>query len=137
MERALSVALEEEKLSTQKRFLIGHTHTPLYLNNHLFSLFSLSLHDHTQRLPGLKRGETLVPHHPSHATRADLMWSKFINKVMHVDEENTQVLDLLVTLCVKKRDSDINKIVVVGTAYCWGGWVVNENIQQLQETYEN
>ena len=56
---------------------------------------------------------------------------------MHIDEENTQVLDLLVTLCVKKRDSDIKKIVVVVTAYCWGGWVVNENIQQLQETDKN
>lgn len=31
------------------------------------------------------------------------MWSKFINKVMHIDEENTQVLDLLVTLCVRRE----------------------------------
>lgn len=100
MERALSVALEET-LGIQKMFWIRNTHTPLYLNDHLFSLFSLALHDHTECLPGLRSEESLVLHHPPHATRADLMGSKFIDKMMHIDEENTQILDLLVTLCVR------------------------------------
>lgn len=53
---------------------------PLDLDDHVLSLFPLSLHDDTESLSCLVRSE-------------------LIDQMVHVDEEHTQVLYLLLSLC--------------------------------------
>jgi hypothetical protein len=93
------------------------------LVDHIISLLLLAFHDHPQGLSGLQGREGMILIILCLAEMVlevslgfwrkvtiiyfdYLMWSEFIDEVVHVDEENREVLDLLISLCVV----DINSI---------------------------